>query len=54
MQSKQESVLVIYEGKGIVGIVHRDASTGHQVIHRVEEMHVDEIAELIGKEKIPQ
>ena len=51
MYTRLESVLVVYKGKKIVGVVHRDGPTSHNVIHKCEEMDMEEIASLIGKEE---
>lgn len=51
MHTKTESVAVIYKDKKIVGIIQRDEITGHKILHRCDEMSIEEIMDIINHEK---
>ncbi len=52
METKLEGVLVVSEKNRIVAIVYKDQTTHQNVFYKVEEMSVDEIADLL-KSKAP-
>lgn len=49
MDTFKEGVGSIIEDERLVGIIHRDPKSGHQVFYKCTEMGLDDVCELLEK-----
>ena len=48
METKTESISVIYQDGKVIGFVHRDPKTGHKLIYKASLMGMEEITNLLN------